>query len=95
MLASGKRNLGDCTGKPPLWTDVHKGTARHEVAQTVGLGSGRTYERHKEIVEQAEAEAPELIEQAAAGEVDIPELSGISTVFCGILVLGLRSWFGV
>ncbi len=46
---------------------------RDEVARTVGIGSGRTYERVRKVIEQAEEEAPELVERMEAGELSARE----------------------
>lgn len=42
---------------------------RQEVATTVGLGSGRTYDRQSKIVEQAKEKQPELYERMERGEI--------------------------
>jgi len=47
---------------------------RDEVAEVVGIGTGRTYENHKKVVAKAREIAPELIEKVAAGEVDMKDL---------------------
>jgi len=51
-----------------LWPDDNKvepkqyeRTTDYQVAKSVGLGSGRTYRRHKQVLEQVEQEAPELM----------------------------------
>lgn len=47
--------------------------AADDVAAKVGLGSGRTYDRAKRVVEKAEAVAPELVERMASGEIGIKD----------------------
>lgn len=48
---------------------------RDEVAKQVGLGSGRTYERAKAIMEKAEKVAPEVAVRAEAGELTMREVA--------------------
>lgn len=52
------------------------GTTRDEVAATVGLGSGRTYERAKSLLEEVEQEpdADEFMERIESGEMDLPDV---------------------
>jgi len=49
--------------------------SRDEVAAQVGLGAGRTYDRHKKVLERARNVAPELLDRAAAGDVSMRDLS--------------------
>lgn len=59
---------------------IQQTTTRDEVAAEVGIGTGRTYENHKRVIEQAEELAEESLEIAdaleslEAGEIDIPQL---------------------
>lgn len=46
-----------------------------EVAAQVGLGSGRTYERSKRVLEKARELAPEVADRAAAGELTVREVA--------------------
>jgi len=48
---------------------------RDEVAKAVGIGSGRTFERHVAVVEQIEAEpdGPLLISDMERGDLTIRE----------------------
>ncbi len=39
----------------------------------MGIGTGRTYERLRKVIEQAEEEAPELAERMEAGELSARE----------------------
>lgn len=56
----------------PLGGEI--GRTRDEVARTVGLGTGRTYERHKETMQEVEDEAPDLLPEIEAGRMDMPEV---------------------
>ena len=47
--------------------------ARDQVAEAVGLGSGRTYERNAKALEEIEESAPDLYEQIESGEADMRE----------------------
>lgn len=49
---------------------------RDSVAQKVGLGSGRTYERGKALLEEVEQEpdAEELLERIESGAMDLPDV---------------------
>jgi ParB-like chromosome segregation protein Spo0J len=55
-------------------------TTRDEVAEVVGLGSGRTYDRNKKIIEEARQmaeespEVAEVLEAAERGEADMPDI---------------------
>lgn len=49
--------------------------SRDEVAQQVGLGSGRTYERARDVMEKAEALLPDVAEKAAAGELTMRDVA--------------------
>lgn len=66
--------LGRAQGTPPLGTDDPKGRTRDEVARTVGLSSGRTYERAKQAIELVEREAPELVPAVESGTMDLPQI---------------------
>lgn len=46
---------------------------RDDVAARVGLGSGRTYERGRKVLEEAERVAPEVAERMVTGEVTVRE----------------------
>lgn len=79
--ATGRRRAGQVSGTPkpaPAATDT--GESRDVVAGIVGLGSGRTYERAKRVVEWVEARAEtdpaarDLLARADAGEADIRQL---------------------
>lgn len=50
-----------------------QGTTRDEVARTVGLGSGRTYERAKRVVDAVEQYAPDLLPHVANGDLDLDD----------------------
>jgi len=45
-----------------------QGTTRDEVARIVGLGSGRTYERGKQVIEAVERVAPDLVKPLHDGD---------------------------
>jgi len=47
--------------------------ARDQVAEAVGLGSGRTYERNAKTLDEIEESAPDLYEQIESGEADMRE----------------------
>ena len=47
------------------------GRTSDEVARTVGLGSGDTYERGKKVMEEVEELAPELLPKAQSGEMKL------------------------
>ncbi len=51
-----------------------QGTTRDEVARTVGLGSGRTYERAKQVIEAVEREAPDLLPHVESGDLTIQDI---------------------
>ena len=59
---------------------IGQATTRDEVAAEVGIGSGRTYERNKQVIQEAEElaeESPEIaeaLEHLEAGDIDIPQL---------------------
>jgi len=74
--AERQREIGKAP-TDPLWTSVQKGTTRDEVARTVGLSSGRTYERQRQVVEQIEDEpdGPQLIADMERGDLTIREAS--------------------
>lgn len=59
--------------EPPSWTNGHNGhsATRDEVAELVGLGSGRTYERDKAVIAEIREKAPALMPQVESGELDI------------------------
>jgi N6-adenosine-specific RNA methylase IME4 len=46
---------------------------RDDVATRVGMGSGRTYERGKKLIETAERLAPDVVERMASGELTLRE----------------------
>lgn len=58
--------------RTPTSADVKRTT--DEVARTVGLGSGRTYERAKQLIAAAEEHAPEIMPHVEAGAIDLPEV---------------------
>jgi len=67
--------LGKSQGAPtPLVTAVTKGRAKDAVAKKVGMGSGRTYERAKQILEAVEAQpdGAELMTHVKDGTLDLP-----------------------
>lgn len=47
---------------------------RDEVARKVGLGAGRTYERHRKALDEAEIVAPQIVEKARAGEATMKDV---------------------
>lgn len=49
--------------------------SRDEVARQVGLGSGRTYERHRDTLAKAEKVAPDTVAKAERGEVTMREVA--------------------
>ncbi|MGI8406604.1 MAG: hypothetical protein ACR2OE_17895, partial [Thermomicrobiales bacterium] len=51
-----QKALGRTHGNAPLATDVAKGRTVDETARTVGIGSGRTYERQKAVIAQLKDE---------------------------------------
>jgi hypothetical protein len=51
------------------------GTTRDHVAEAVGLGSGRTYERASHLVERALQVAPDVAESMANESLTIREAS--------------------
>ena len=63
-----QEELGRLHGVEPSATNGAKGRAVDEIAQAVGLGSGRTYERHKEVLKEVEARAPEMVPKLRSGE---------------------------
>jgi len=69
MVATLKQ--GDDT---PLRTIVLSGgQARDEVAEVVGLGTGRTYERGKATIAELVESAPDLLEQVEEGAITLRE----------------------
>lgn len=48
---------------------------RDEVARQVGIGSGRTYERHRKTLEEAEKVIPEVAAKAEAGELTMRDVT--------------------
>lgn len=48
---------------------------RDEVARQVGVGSGRTYERHRDTLAKAEKVAPEVVAKAERGEVTMRDVA--------------------
>lgn len=48
-----------------------EGKTRSRIAQQVGLGSGRTYERHRKTLDRAEEVAPDIAAKADSGELDM------------------------
>lgn len=72
MLAAQKNRAGE-----QLATTVascQTGRTIDEVARTVRLGSGRTYERGKQTMQEAEREAPDLLPAIHEGKIDLPEV---------------------
>lgn len=67
QLAELKQNKGAVVENFPQRT----GKSRDEVAQAVGLGSGKTYENHKKTLSEAKEVAPEVVERAWCGEADM------------------------
>lgn len=67
MTAPGRNASGHVSGSVET---------RDAVAQKVGLGSGRTYERGKALLEEVEQEpdADELLERIESGAMDLPDL---------------------
>jgi N6-adenosine-specific RNA methylase IME4/ParB-like chromosome segregation protein Spo0J len=65
--------LGRSHGADPSVTNAAKGRAVDDVAKRVGFGSGRTYERAKKVVEEVEAQAPDLLPALKSGDIDLPE----------------------
>jgi N6-adenosine-specific RNA methylase IME4 len=59
----------------PTYGNVSIGTTRDEVAATVGLGTGRTYENHKRDIEQLESEpdGSQLIDALESGDWDLDD----------------------
>lgn len=59
---------------------IQQATTRDEVAAEVGIGSGRTYERNKQVIQEAEElavdsiEIADALESLEAGDIDIPQL---------------------
>lgn len=62
----GGRSSGDPDGQMAT-----RGPSRDEVAELVGIGSGRTYERGKALLMRLREEAPDLIPSLESGEVDL------------------------
>lgn len=48
--------------------------ARDEVAAQVGLGSGRTFERHAKLIDEAATIAPEVVKQAESGQATMADV---------------------
>lgn len=61
---------GKAHGLPPDGQMSTRGATRDEVAKTVGLGSGRTYERAKQVIEAVEAEpdGEQLVSNLQSGD---------------------------
>lgn len=55
--------------------EVEPTRAVDEVAAKVGIGSGRTYERHRDTLAKAEKVAPDIAAKAEAGEVTMREVA--------------------
>ena len=66
--------LGRSHGDPPSDLQIGRGESRDEVARTVGLGSGITYQRHKAVLRVAEQEAPDLMTAVESGDLTIKGL---------------------
>jgi hypothetical protein len=62
-----QEELGRAHGDPSA-TNGAKGRTVDEVAKAVGLGSGRTYERHKEVLAEVEIAVPEMLPRLRSGE---------------------------
>lgn len=77
-LRQGKRR--DLIAETSGTNDPQVVRTRDEVAAEIGIGSGRTYERNKEVIREAEElaeESPEIaeaLEHLEAGDIDIPQL---------------------
>lgn len=68
-----QESLGRTHGADPSVTTVAKGRTVDEVARAVGFGSGRTYERARDTVEDVEREAPDLMPGLARQDFDLRE----------------------
>lgn len=66
--------LGRSHGDDPSGQLSGRGETREEVAKAVGLPTGKTYQRHKALLEEAERIAPELIQDVEAGDMTMKEL---------------------
>ena len=67
----GFRTDLDPTSRPSVLEVVQR---RDEVAAEVGLGSGRTYERNKGLLDKVEASHPDLLPEIVAGAIDTREV---------------------
>jgi N6-adenosine-specific RNA methylase IME4/ParB-like chromosome segregation protein Spo0J len=70
-----QEQLGRTHGDDPLAAGAAKGRTDDEVARAVGLGSGDTYRRAKQVIEQIEAEpdGDQLIGALEAGDWDLDD----------------------
>ena len=67
-----QEELGRSHGEDPSGQLSRRGSkARDQVAEAVGIGSGRTYERNAKALEEIEESAPDLYEQIESGETDL------------------------
>lgn len=78
---SGLRNVQrPRSGKTSRTTEDPRGTSRDAVAETVGLGTGKTYEDNKRVISWVEAQADtdqtaaDLLAKAERGEADMKHL---------------------
>lgn len=78
---SGLRNVSrPRSGKPSRSTEESRGTSRDAVAETVGLGTGKTYEDNKRVISWVEAQADsdpaaaDLLAKAERGDADMKHL---------------------
>jgi hypothetical protein len=56
-------------------SDRHEDETVAEVARQVGIGSGRTYERHRNTLAEAERVAPDVAAKAEAGEATMRDVA--------------------
>lgn len=82
MSAGGgdKKSVVAKSGSDICRTPIQPARTVDEVAAEIGIGSGRTYERNKQVIQEAEElaeESPEIaeaLEHLEAGDIDIPQL---------------------
>lgn len=75
LARARQKELGRTHGQDPSGQVSGRGETRDEVAAVVGIGSGRTYERHSETLTRAREIVPEVAEKAARGEASMREVS--------------------
>jgi len=84
IAAEAERRRGDrtdlATSGPNGPEVAGYGMTRDQVAEKVGINSGSTYRRHKDLLDQLanEPDGPQLLQHVASGDWDMDDVRGVS-----------------